>query len=373
LQTLNYEKFSSRYEKGLSAQLGVGNASANGMIELTKLCSLKCVHCYLGDARWNKDPDELTTQQVKDILDALALRGTLWLTITGGEPMSRKDFKEIWLHAKQNGFILNLFTNALSITSEMADFLEQYPPYNLEVSIYGATAEVYEKVSLVKGSFNRFLSGINNIQSKKLNWELKTVLIQQNSHQLEAMRAMAQDWGVAFKFEGTIFPSVGKGKSGGMAPCATRVDSPTWAQKHSSDEQIKKDVSRIRSEIASPKPDEFLYSCGAGKNLFYITAQGHLQMCLLTAHRGHSLLKGHSISEQMDSIWGKFSEYRKIKHETSSPCPSCDLLPYCDNCPGKAQLETGKEQSAVEWICRNTHLKAKAMKLPHRCDSRHFL
>ena len=349
------------------------------MIELTRLCSIKCTHCYIGDARWTKDPEEMSTEQTKQLLDHLAASGTLWVCFTGGEALMRRDFKEIWLYAKKKGFILSLFTNATLITEELADFFLEYPAFNIEVSIYGATQTTYEKVSLVKGSHKRFMHGIQNLLDRpQLKWKLKTVVIQENVHELYAMEELAQEWGVEFKFDPVINPSVGYGKSGGKAPCASRLDEGT-VNRVDLGKAARKDEALSLMKSCSKEDDdrlrpEALFGCGAGKNSSYFTAKGEMQMCVLTANFGGQTISQNQFSQtKFSKVWDSFGEARKIKLRPDSPCRGCDLALICSNCPGFAFLENGDAHSSVEYLCRVTHQKAEMLKMPHACNEKHFV
>ena len=80
----------------------------DAQIELTYRCNLNCVHCYCVEEDKGK---ELGTKEVKIILDDLKKEGCLWLALSGGEPLMRKDFLEIYAYAQKKGFLITLFTN----------------------------------------------------------------------------------------------------------------------------------------------------------------------------------------------------------------------------------------------------------------------
>lgn len=347
----------------------------NVMIELTRICSIKCTHCYIGDARWVKNPNELKTEEIIELLDVLAEKGTLWVCFTGGEATAHKDFKKLWLHAKKKGFIMTLFTNATLMTDELTEFLMQYPPFKVEVSIYGGSREIYERVSQVKGSFARFMRGIKNIHRAGFNWDLKTVLIQENAKELGLMKSIADEYGVKFKFDSNINPSIGKEDHGGKAPCGTRVDSEFVIDTEFKSKERVESYQNLDEYVGGNYTrGASLYSCGAGKNNVYIDSEGNVQMCVLTGHIQNNIrsqLKNplrDTMSKSFDWAWDSFGELRKIKLKKDSPCHNCDIATLCENCPGFAYLENGDEHSAVEFLCKQTHEKAKRMGIKHNCD-----
>ena len=117
--------------------LGIHNLSVNkrvpitATVEATRRCNNSCVHCYnnlpLSDpfARQN----ELRTAEHIRILDEIAAAGCLWILFTGGEIFARKDFLDIYTHAKHQGFLITLFTNGTLITPDIADYLVELPPF----------------------------------------------------------------------------------------------------------------------------------------------------------------------------------------------------------------------------------------------------
>ena len=79
----------------------------SGMIEITSRCNLRCVHCYLGEQseQHSKREQELSTQQWFDLIDQFVAAGCLYITLTGGDPMMRRDFADIYRHCKESGLV----------------------------------------------------------------------------------------------------------------------------------------------------------------------------------------------------------------------------------------------------------------------------
>src|SRR5258705_13722617 len=80
-------------------------------MDVTYRCNERCVHCYLD----HDDRGEMLTSEIKDILDQLAEAGVFFLTLSGGEPLVRKDLFEIIAHARSLLFNVKLKTNRLLI------------------------------------------------------------------------------------------------------------------------------------------------------------------------------------------------------------------------------------------------------------------
>src|SRR5208282_5382359 len=100
-----------------------------------------CNHCYInlpaGERRAMEQ--ELTKDEICRIADEAIELGALWCLITGGEPLLRKDFKEIYVALKKKGLFISVFTNAALVTGEIVELFKKYPPRSLEVTVYGVT------------------------------------------------------------------------------------------------------------------------------------------------------------------------------------------------------------------------------------------
>src|SRR5579859_2454311 len=166
MQQLSYADFA----KSLDNRLDGKRAPMDVSIEITRRCPLTCLHCYnnlpMGDL--GAKNHELTTAEHKQLLDELHAAGTLWILYTGGEIFARKDFLEIYTYAKQKGFLITLFTNGTLIDEKVADYLAQYRPLGIEITLYGATKETYERLTGITGSYERCMRGIRLLMERNL-------------------------------------------------------------------------------------------------------------------------------------------------------------------------------------------------------------
>src|SRR4030095_7360725 len=179
-----------------------------GVLESRSRCNLRCVHCYLGpqEEQQKKRAAEMSTAEVEALIDQMVEAGTLYLTITGGDPMMRPDFPAIYRHAKQAGLLVTVFFDGVLVTERIIELFRDLPPSLVEVSIYGATAETYERVTRVPGSYEKFRAGLDRLRAAGLRLGLKSVLMTLNQHEMVAMETMAEEWGGRFRYDSAIFP-----------------------------------------------------------------------------------------------------------------------------------------------------------------------
>ena len=216
LPEIEYRDFSSFVDdKGRAVSLPI-----RGQIELTYKCNIHCVHCYTDCHNNPKDiQKELPYETVLRILDEIHGAGCLWLCLTGGEIFMRKDFFEIYDHAKEKGFLVTLFTNVTMITPEIADRLAKNPPFCIETSCHGGTEEVFDAVTQVPGSFKRFVEGLRLLVERGLPVKVKTKAMTLNRGRLRDIQQLVESFGLEFRFSTDIYPDL----NGSLKPCDYRL------------------------------------------------------------------------------------------------------------------------------------------------------
>ena len=91
-------------------------------LAVTNACNFHCRHCFA--ASGSPYADELTTPQVKHLLDEMASLGCFGLSLGGGEPLTRRDLPQIIHHANDLGINVTVSTNAAAATSEVVETLQ---------------------------------------------------------------------------------------------------------------------------------------------------------------------------------------------------------------------------------------------------------
>ncbi len=253
-----------------------------GAIEITARCNLRCKHCYCVS---EPQKEELNFTQVCRIIDEVTQAGCLWLTLTGGEPLLRKDFVDIYIYAKKKGLIISLFTNAALVTPEIADCLREYRPFVTEVSIYGATPQTYESVTGDASALERTIRGINLLRDRQLHIKLKTTVTTQNVHELFQIKEYAKALGLNFRYDAVINPKV----DGSNAPCALRLPPEKVVELDLIDEARRRGWEEFCQKFWNlTYPDE-LFICPAGQTSFFIDAYGWLHACVIAREKGYPI------------------------------------------------------------------------------------
>ncbi len=358
MEARTYGEFSRSVHGHYSGQ----RAPLSVSIEVTRRCPLDCLHCYnnLAMADQEARSRELNKEEHFRLLDDLANLGCLWLLYTGGEIFARKDFLEIYAYAKQKGFLITLFTNGTLITERVADYLQQSPPFAIEITLYGRTKETYEALTGIEGSYERCLRGAVLLRDRGLPLKLKTVATTVNKHEVVAMKDFAeQELHLDFKFDSLINPRIDCSQS----PLAVRLSPeevvlldlhwPKIAAEHR--EAAQRDLKLSSESVQS----DTVYSCGGGIDSFALDPYGHMSICVLSHQDTYDIRSG-SVKEGWELFLRKV---RARERKRISKCVKCRIRSLCSMCPANGELENGDAESPVDFLCEVAHLRAMALGL----------
>jgi radical SAM protein with 4Fe4S-binding SPASM domain len=334
-------------------------------IELTERCNNACSHCYinlpandLGAKR-----RELTSDQWKDILRQAADLGALSVRFTGGEPLLRLDFADIYLFARRLGMQVIVFTNGRLITPALADLLARVPPLKeVEVSVYGMRSESYDAIAGVRGAFTEFRRGLDLLQERQIPFIVKSALFASNPGEL----AEFETWVASIRSMGGDPPSVL------FLDLRTRRDSPDKNQRIAAlrlppeqlvaalarrEDRYRKGMTPFTAGFLGPRGDR-LFTCGAGET-GCVDAYGVYQMCMPLRHPNTVYdLKHGTLRKALTEAFPRFRKARATNSEYLRRCARCFLKGLCEQCPGKSWSEHGTLDTPVEYLCQVAHAEA---------------
>jgi radical SAM protein with 4Fe4S-binding SPASM domain len=353
MEQLTYGAFSADLHQ---RQLGQ-RAPMQVSIEVTRRCPLECQHCYNNLPMGDQDARqrEMTTDEHFRVLDELVEMGCFWLLYTGGEIFARKDFLDIYTYAKKKGFLITLFTNGTLITEKIADYLLEWPPFAIEITLYGRTKETYEALTQIQGSYERCLRGIRLLRERGLPLKLKTVATSINKHEITAMRQFAEEeLGVEFKADGQINPRIDCSQS----PLAVRL---TPEEVVALDMHNPKGVSEYRglAKRESENPPRLamidtVYFCGGGRKSFSINAKGEMSICVMSQQETFDIRQSGLRAAWEHSL----HDVRARKRTRVTKCVECRIQSLCGMCPANGEMENGDQESPVAFLCHVAHLRA---------------
>jgi len=323
--------------KNLSRSLFRDNQTSPlaAQFELTHRCNLKCRHCYLAGGQ---QEEELSFNEACRVIDKLYQVGCFWLCLTGGEPLLREDFGDIYTYAHKKGFLITVFTNAALVNKKIADLFSRLPPFCVEATFNASTEKTFDNITGVKGSFIRALSGIKLLNDFNIPLKIKCQAMTLNYKELPLMRKLFRKFGSKFYCSALIEPAI----NGSLAPCQFRLDGKrlkSFLNSHND--------SAIISRAQDCKEKNQL-TCGLGRWNIYIDPRARFSFCNLLRKPNFNFFK--SSPEQSFKVVAKVqSEY---KAKINKRCLSCGFKQSCRNCPARAWLELKDKSGIVGYLCR---------------------
>lgn len=322
--------------------------------EITPKCNLDCVHCYMCNLKETRE--QLSYEQVIHILDILYDNGILFLTFSGGEPFLRKDFKDIYIYAKKKGFLIDIFSNGTMIDEEWIKILNEYPPLLIDLSIYGASNETYEKVTGRKGAFDKFMNTLELLKTANIRFSIKAPILTLNYNELEAMRSISEQYSKEnFRFSYDVVPD----RNNSLLPrryeldplnaVLLEIDDSFNVEALSQVGQEQNDWQRVKDKYGFMP----VYFCSIGSLSAHIDYSGNVSACI-------ECVEKHNIFDKdFESICTLFCRYKNIEANKDFRCIGCEAIGFCSSCPQVRKRQYGDEQIVTDYDCMVAKLKYK--------------
>jgi radical SAM protein with 4Fe4S-binding SPASM domain len=305
------------------------NIPLSVQVDLTYRCNERCVHCYLD----HDDHGEMTTAEIKHLLEEMAEAGVFILTFSGGEIFLRKDFFELLEYARDLTFCVKLKTNAVLIREREAARLRDLGVESIQISIYSHRPEVHDAITLVPGSLKRSLDAIRFLKSQGLKVVIANVLMTGNMQDYPGVKALAEELGVECTLDPTVTPMM----DGNRSVLELGVDREALRQVFR-DPSLIGDVDAFCA-IAAPPGEDALNSipCSAGHTTCYVSPYGDVFPCVQ-----FPLPTGNVRQQRFIDIWrysDRMNDVRSIRLKDLTTCTSCTHVSSCTRCPGLAFME----------------------------------
>jgi radical SAM protein with 4Fe4S-binding SPASM domain len=337
-----YRKFSREMHEVNFSRVGISQCQ----FELTFCCDLRCSHCYTGCFNnQSSAKKELNTRQVFRILDALAQAGILWLCFTGGDPLVRADFSQVYTYARKKGFLITIFTNGYSFSPAMIKYLAAHPPFSIEITLNAVSDHFYDRITRTKGLLSAVKRNILSLKRSGIPLRIKTQVTRQNIDHIPRIRVFCLKERLALSLDYTLYPQLNKDRS----VCDLRVP----LEKMNS---FNRSAGCVRNSLGWKKhPGQTrLFPCTvtSGDGI-YIDPRGKVFFCPLLRKPSFSAFKPGFEKQFREAL---IALRKKDRLAPPAQCLHCQYRNYCANCPGKAYLETGDMRSVVSYYC---HLAKK--------------
>lgn len=342
----------------------------SGTFELTPRCNFDCKMCYVHLTKQQQEAigKELTADQWLAFGEEAVSKGLLMLLLTGGEPLLRPDFREIFLGLKKMGVMISINSNGSLLDDDMLDFFKHNPPYKFNITLYGSSPEIYERLCGNASGFNKTLHALKTLKEIGITTKVNCSITHYNAPDIENIFKITDDIGLHVQAASYMFPPLRR--SHDLIGCNDRLTSEQSAQMklylstfRMDDERFMEYASNVVQGIRQidedyecldiPTAEELTPTehirCRAGLCTFWATWDGRMLPCGMMEQPSVSMLDLG------------FSEAWKATHADSRQiymppkCTSCDKRYACDVCAASTYAETGSfDSEAPEYVCRIT-------------------
>ena len=320
----------------------------SGTFELTSNCNFNCPMCYVHDSR--KRSGELSSKDWISLAEQVKEAGTLFLLLTGGEPLLRTDFEEIYVTLSKMGFMISINTNGSLVENYMPVF-RRYPPSRINISLYAADKETYK--SFCKADkFEKVVGAIEMLKKEQISVRLNSVFTAENYAKSGDIIRFANEHDLILKPTAYNYPQLRiNGKAGEnsarlnpikAAECTVRsdllrFDTETFVRR--SKKLLEKADENTGSEAFSH------IRCRAGRCAFWITWDGRMRPCgMMTQPETYPLQTGFK------TAWEELKE--TVKSITLPvECANCERRVSCPVCAAMCLAETGSFDKKPEYVC----------------------
>lgn len=320
--------------------------------EWTYACNLSCVHCLSSSGR--RDPAELSTDEIKSVIDELRRMQVFYVNVGGGEPTVRPDFWELLDYAVAHQVGVKFSTNGLRLTPERARRLAATDYVDVQISLDGATREVNDAVR-GRGSYDMAVRAMENLASAGFqDFKISVVVTRQNLSQLDDFALLADRYGAQLRIT-RLRPS-GRGADvwDELHPTtAQQRELYDWLVGHG--EKVLTGDSFFHLNALGPEPLPGLNLCGAGRVVCLIDPVGDVYACPFAIH---DAFKGGNVRAPggFERVWRDSALFAGLRRPGSGG--ACSGCPAYDTCQGgcmAAKFFTGLPLDGPDPECVEGH------------------
>jgi radical SAM protein with 4Fe4S-binding SPASM domain len=271
-----FKKLSGQYNSRLCRKnlikLGLAfNFPTTLNIELSRRCSLRCIHCYVGNKNLcSSKPsffEQMDEVSISNFFDELRDLGVFLVVISGGEPFISKKLLSLLQIATEKGFLVEIFSNLQYLpewflSSEYGNFRVG----RIQTSIYSLVSKAHDGITKNTGSLERTLKNIRLLTKKGYLVEVATPLMRKNFASWESTKLFFEKMKIVQNFSW---------------PISDEYYSQTKKSRLNVSSKNLRDFARKNHDFISEKQKDgpSKYVCEAGKAIFAISANGEIFPC----------------------------------------------------------------------------------------------
>lgn len=302
---------------------------------ITRNCNLACVFCYNNAVR--KQKDNLTIDIIRHLASDAADSGCRRVILSGGEPLMRRDWKDVARVFDQRGMEVSLATNGTLISDEAINFLLTLEKPTLSISLDGGR-HVHNRLRGSDTAFQRTIKGLAKIRASTVPFHVNTVICRENISELGTLAKIARDFNCAVRL--TLLHNNGRAREADATGFS--ADEILYLREYC--HILRRHGVNIFMNLPPLLQylDEIIPSrgaaCGWGVNFCGVLANGDVTVCGVASDEPQ-LVAGNILHERFIDIWRNsrlFSQTRSL--DVRALKGICGKCPFNDYCGGACRL-----------------------------------
>lgn len=159
---------------------------------LTRRCNLLCAHCYMSAVPEVSNSEELTTEECRRVVDEIAqVNRNVFLILTGGEPLLRRDLFDIASYAADRGFTVALGTNGVLLREREARLMRQSGIQGAGISLDSTDPKMHDAFRRLHGAWQAAVRATEVLRAEGIDFSIHTNVNSVNVNEIPAMIELA--------------------------------------------------------------------------------------------------------------------------------------------------------------------------------------
>lgn len=347
------------------------NIPLTGAFELLPVCNLKCKMCYVRQDMdsVNAQGGLLSAEEWLDYAHQAKDAGMLYPLLTGGEPFLRSDFFEIYAKMQEMGLQISINSNGSLIDEKKAKWLGEHSPTRINITLYGASEESYEKLCGNGEAFEKVRKAVEYLRKYRVPFKFNTSITRENVGDLEQLIRYAKSMNAPIQVATYMFPPTRRdassiGKNHRLSPdeaARARVTAdwlqgdPEWFAGQAKRFQRFVPIETVMANNELERIEHGMM-CRAGRSSFWLNWKGELGNCGMYSSKNVSL-KDKTFEEAWKEIVTETKDFRYAPY-----CSICPNQRLCHACIAMVHNECGTGEGRPAYICEMSQASAKYYK-----------
>lgn len=329
----------------------------NGTFEISPVCNFSCKMCYVRKtmAQVKAGGKELIEwTRWLELGRKCKEAGMLFLLLTGGEPFIYPNFRELYTELHKLGLLIAINSNGTMISQETVEWLKKAVPTRINITLYGASPETYEKICGNPDGYEKAVKAILMLKEAGIPVVINASMIPENSCDLEKIMEFGKKHHIYVRMATYMFPPVRREQEVSDSRFTPEESAEMYWRKGICQYGEKRTGESVRELLRQSVPskeddwgsgEEFM-RCRAGRSSFWISWEGVMTACGMMPFP----LETYPFEQPFPACWQKLTG--KVRETpVLRECAGCEKREVCRPCAAMMYSETGDVNKKSAYLC----------------------